>query len=189
MTSQKPFIVFITGVSTSGKTTLYESLQKDTDFKEVVFHDIDENGVPDVGRIDWRKFRVEELLYEAIGRQEAQGSSTVICGITFPHEVIESRYYKPEYNVHFIYLENSFEQFEERAMKRVEKHLQNGKFDESFNPDNTQEMLVVVKQQYRILHNSIVNQRNGHLLSVSNLDKQQMHSEAVRLIHEIASSK
>jgi len=96
----KPFVLFVTGVSASGKTTLYESLRGDKAFGGIIFHDIDENGVPPVGRTPWRKFRVEELLYESV-LALGQGQATVVCGIVKPHEVVESRYFKPSDNVLF----------------------------------------------------------------------------------------
>src|SRR5579883_1367251 len=96
--SPKPFILFITGVSAAGKTTVFERLKKDTSLANIAVHDIDENGIPLVGLTPWRAFRVEELFYNAT-QNFKDGQSTIICGVSFPHEVIESRYFKQKYNV------------------------------------------------------------------------------------------
>ncbi|HKR81534.1 MAG TPA: hypothetical protein VJR27_00870 [Candidatus Saccharimonadales bacterium] len=90
----KPFILFITGISTAGKTTTYEALKADPSLQHLSFHDIDENGVPRAGSGPWRLFRVEELLLDAVNTQK-QGNASVICGMTSPHEVVRSKFYSP----------------------------------------------------------------------------------------------
>lgn len=179
-----PFILFITGISVSGKTTLYESLKKDERLSGVRFHDIDEQGVPAVGRVPWRIFRVEELLFEAVERMR-KGDSTIVCGITKPHEVIESRYYDPKNNIHFLMVDISLKAFEQRIRKRIQKQEKKGEFDEVFNPDAYQELFLATKRLRKILINSTLNQKNGHLLVVENLDKKEMHDKALAIIRKI----
>lgn len=181
-----PFILFITGTSASGKTTLYESLRADPTLKNIRFHDIDENGVPPVGRNAWRRFRVEELLHEAVGELD-KNLSTIVCGISKPHEVVESRYFKPSFNVHFLMIDFPYEVIKARIEDRVDKQQKVGEFDEVFNPDALAEMLLVTKNLLRELRNSISQQKNGYLLDASKLTKKQMHERAIKVIKKLSS--
>lgn len=101
MSDPKAFILFITGISGSGKTYLYENLKKNTKFDNITFHDIDENGVPEVGRTHWRPFRIEEMLNTALKDYKKEKSS-VLCGISKPDEVLDFKYVKPTHNIHFL---------------------------------------------------------------------------------------
>ncbi|MBW4061668.1 hypothetical protein HJC99_03820 [Candidatus Saccharibacteria bacterium] len=123
MQPDKAFILFITGTSAVGKTTLYESLRADTSLSTVAFHDIDENGVPEIGRGPWRVYRVEELLYEAVKRQTS-GQTTIICGITKPSEVLESPYFEQKARINFMLVEASMELIRERFAARVSEKTQ-----------------------------------------------------------------
>lgn len=183
-TAHKPFVLFVTGVSASGKTTLYESLRADKTLGQLTFHDIDENGVPPVGRSSWRKFRVEELLCESV-LALGQGQSTVVCGIVKPHEVVESRYFKPGYNVHFLLVNVPYALAETRIKGRVAAQPKAGAFDADFNPDALQELLLATKELQRELKNTISQQKNGHTLNASNFSKQEMHDETARIIQGI----
>lgn len=60
-----PVALFITGVSTTGKTTLYERLKNEQVFKQLAYHDIDEVGVPPVGLGPWREYRTQHVLFDA----------------------------------------------------------------------------------------------------------------------------
>lgn len=79
-------IIFVTGVSTSGKTTLRNSLPSS------VTIDIDEGGTPKAGALSWLAWRAEELLAEATEEVIDTGKSVVVTGIVWPHKVIESTY-------------------------------------------------------------------------------------------------
>lgn len=180
----QPFILFITGSSASGKSSLYESLRGDTDFNGIEFHDIDENGVPVVGRGPWRKFRVEQLLYEAAERQKA-GVSSIICGITLPHEVIESRYYRPHYNVYFLVVEASTKQIRERLTARIDDNVSKDIYDESFNKTTRREIVVENLKLRKLLRNSIDSLRHGYRIDASKLSKQELHDKTKQIIGKL----
>lgn len=186
---ENPFILFITGTSASGKTTLYESLRTDTELVDIEFHDIDENGVPPVGRSDWRAFRVTQLLYEARNRAEKEGHPTVICGITFPHEVIESDYYTESIPTHFILVEPGEDQIRERLIQRSKDQEGQDGWDEVFSTEKINETIDGNIKMRRLLHNSIINQRNGHKIDTSKHSKDAMHAAAKHLIQSLRKDK
>lgn len=180
-----PFILFITGTSASGKTTLYESLRNDNDLNGIEFHDIDENGVPPVGRVDWRAYRVTQLFYDAVKLAKDTGRPTVICGITFPHEVIESIYFDGKIPVHFILVEPTETQIRERLQQRSKDQEGQDGWDEVFSPENIERTITGNIEMRRTLHNSTVNQRNGHKIDTSSHTREEMHDEAKRIIQAI----
>ena len=180
----KPFILFITGISTAGKTTIYEALKADANLSHVEFHDIDEDGVPSVGRTPWRGFRVEELLYDAVTKLD-EGKSTVVCGITKPHEVIESRHLKHADRIHFLLVDIPIDTFTQRLRPRIEQTKASGKYDEVFGEDAQEELLVATKNLKRVLLNSTLAQKTGHVLDASALDKKQMIDTAKELIQKL----
>lgn len=185
MAKGDPFILFITGTSASGKTTLYESLRTDPDLSTLEFHDIDEDGVPPVGRIEWRKYRVTQLLYDATKRLKQHSKSTVICGISFPHEIIESPYYSPSYNVHYVLVEPSEAQIRDRLIERSEAQKDYDNWDEVFSPEKIEKTIADNIDMRKILNNSIVNQRSGHKITTENLSKTDMHDQAKSIIEII----
>lgn len=180
--SQKALILFVTGVSGSGKSTLMQELKLPKNKFELT--EIDEHGVPIVGRGPWRAFRVEELLYKAINNTKT-AKSTIIFGITKPHEVIESRQYTPDLNVHFLCLNITKPTLEKRLNKRLESIKQeslahNIDWQTNFN-DLVRENIKLSK----ILHNSTLNQKNGHIFEVDSWSKTKLSDEATKLINKI----
>ncbi len=184
----KPFILFITGTSASGKTTLYKLLQKDPDLKHVIFHDIDENGVPQVGLGPWRSFRVEELLYNATENYK-KGLSTVICGVSFPHEVIDSKYYKPKYNVDFMMVKAPLDVVRTRLEKRAADPLEREKHVETLSKKSWAGLLKSTKELLLQLNNSFANQKNGYVINTISLSIEQMYGKAQEIIFSIAGIK
>ncbi len=180
---QKPFILFITGISASGKSTLYESLQKDRALNSIEFHDIDEDGVPDVGRSPWRSFRVQELLHRGVKNLKNR-KSTIISGISKPHEVIESKLYKPDLSINFLLLDIPISIYEKRMEPRLiaaAKHGDNEANLEDFKEEN----LITTKNLRRVLRNTILNLKSGYFIDTSTLSKTQMHDEALKVIKRI----
>ena len=112
-------IIFITGVSTAGKTTLYRALRDDEEMSGIEFHDIDEDGIPEAGSSPWRKFRIELLLWEAAERFREHDLPTVICGATIPHEAIESGSYPLDIPVHFVLINISIAAMRTRLTERI----------------------------------------------------------------------
>jgi len=102
--TMKTAVFFITGTSSSGKTTLVNFFKKELSFAEV--HDFDEGGVPPNADEKWRKKRTNEWLEKATFYQ-TMGKSTIICGVSVPEEIKKSKAYSPSLNVHygFIYID------------------------------------------------------------------------------------
>jgi dephospho-CoA kinase len=116
-------IYFITGVSGSGKSTIYNLIKNNQEFKDFDIHDLDENGVPKDGRTYWRRYRIEELFANAIEKSN-QGISSILCGIVFPYEILESSRLllaKPE-NISFILIDITDEDIAKRLSERT--HIQ-----------------------------------------------------------------
>lgn len=175
MSELSPQIVVVTGTSTSGKTTLYESLRADGDFSGVAFHDIDEHGIPPVGLGPWREYRVEHLMFDAQARLE-KGQSTIICGITKPHEVLESTHLKQDTPISFILVEISDEQIEKRLRERVDRQVSDGKWNEAL--DDAAELIKANFELKRVLHNAVTALRHGYVIDASQLTKQALHDQA-----------
>lgn len=121
--AKKPYIFVIIGGAGAGKTTLLTSLQKKLLKSETYFSDMDENrDVPpeEAGRGFWRRYRLEQMLYDAVVRYKS-GTSTVLSGVMTPHEIVEAPAYSPNLNLHFIYLKVSKRSLKERLQARVPK--------------------------------------------------------------------
>lgn len=88
----RPALFFVTGVSGVGKSTLVRLLQKKLPFADV--HDIDEDGVPKNAGEQWRK-RKSILWLRRARTFQRQKKATVVCGITVPSEIVQSRAYAP----------------------------------------------------------------------------------------------
>ncbi len=176
-----PFIAFITGSSASGKTTLYESLRKDSDLNDIYFHDIDEDGIPPVGRGPWREYRVEQLLFDAVNAAKT-GHSTIICGNTFPHEVLESRYYDPTLQIHLIALRTTDVKLRQRILERLDKNKQSGNFDECFGADNIEKTILENITNQRIISNATSALKRGHVIDTAIFDQLEMHDQVKQLI-------
>lgn len=70
-------LLFVTGASGSGKTTVIPGLKKK--LPAFAIHDFDERGVPDDADSRWRQRETEYWISQAIEYQH-QGRDTVICG-------------------------------------------------------------------------------------------------------------
>ena len=174
-------MVFITGCSASGKTTLFEDLKQDPELSNYIFHDIDESGVPPVGRDPWREYRVEQLLFDATALAK-EGKGTVVCGITFVHEVLESVYLDPAVPVHFIALGAPERSVRSRILERVRQNEASKTFDESFNNDNAEISIFENIRNQKIIINSVSALKNGHLIETDKHDAQSMTAIAKDII-------
>lgn len=157
-------IIFITGVSTAGKTTAFEALRKDPDLVDVEFHDIDEDGIPAAGTGHWRIFRVELLLHEAAIRAR-QGKSTVICGVTKPHEVIESGSMPDDVPVHFILIDVSTANMRKRLQDRI-----GGRY----SPDHVEWAIQYNRSLRDLLRRSVQAQRTGIILDPGRMSRRRV---------------
>lgn len=175
MPKSKPFIIFITGISCSGKTYLFDSLQKRSKYSSISFHDIDENGVPEVGRKHWRPYRVEELLHNAI-REYKDGKSSVLCGISNPSEIFNFKYFTPSINVHFLLLDIPMNTYQ----TRIEERLKNSNED----IDHTELEIATKKLKQRLL-NQVSSLRNGHVIKAGRMSKDEMVKKAEEIIDDL----
>jgi broad-specificity NMP kinase len=181
----KPFILFVTGVSAAGKTTVYEGLKEDRALKNIEVRDLDENGVPLVGLTPWRAFRVEELFYQAVNSYK-KGKSTIICGVTFPGEVIESKYYQQKYNVHFLLLTLNYETFKTRIDERILDAEKTGEVNESLKKGNYRDLLSHTKRLINKFENIVANLRNGYVIDTSNMRKEELLDNTKKIVKQIS---
>lgn len=163
------FIMFVTGVSTAGKTTVYRALKNR--MPDVDVRDIDENGIPDAGTGHWRKFRVELLLHEAVKSLEA-GRSTIVCGATFPHEVTWADDFSFNLNLWFVMLQVSGDQIHDRLTERLKGR---------FPPDVAQSIRNNIDLQPRI-RGSVLALRRGVVIDVGNQSKDEMLGSVLALV-------
>lgn len=169
-------IIFVTGVSGAGKTTLYEGLRKDPELAYVEFHEIDEDGIPAAGTGPWRQFRVELLLHEAVVRERRDGVSTVICGVTKPHEVIESGSYPVDIPVHFVLVQVPHE----AIRKRLEARLA------SWSSEDVEGAVQRNRMLSSVMYRSVAAQRNGVIVEASRLSRVKVRGLVKHLIKELA---
>jgi len=171
----KPFILFITGVSCSGKSSLYDSLKRSKRIlASIIIHDIDENGIPAAGLGPWRIFRVEELFHKAIQNYK-KGKSTIICGISLPHEVIDSKQYTNSLNIYFLLLQISHKEYKKRS---TERHKKYGGYNlkKSFR-DN--------KKLTRKLNHQIKNQKNHFIINTEKYTRRKTLEEMIKIIRKL----
>ena len=115
----RPFILVVTGITTAGKSTLLKGLKRKRSLAQKVhFHDMDEHGTPQAGRGHWRRFRIDELLHDAVTRY-SKGQSTVLCGVIYPHEVLQFEDFSSDLNLHYLLLQNSKAVFGERVDAKI----------------------------------------------------------------------
>lgn len=176
MKQQRPFILFITGISTAGKTTAYENLKKDPELTEIKFHDVDETGIPQAGKGAWRVYKSEEYLHTA-KQDYKKGISTVLAGIIPPHEVIEYKTYDKALNVHFILLNINADIFKKRMDVRLKNQSQKQDYLEHYHSN---------LKLATTLENQIANQKNGHLIEAADLNKNQVCQKIKAIIKKIA---
>lgn len=157
-------VIFITGVSTAGKTTAFETLRKDPDLADVEFHDIDEDGLPIAGVGHWRVFRIELLLHEAVLRAQ-QGKATVICGVTKPHEVIESSSMPDDVPVHFILVDVSTANMRKRLQARI---------GGLYAPDHVEWAIQFNRSLRDLLRRSVRAQRTGIILDPGRMSRRRV---------------
>ncbi len=179
MMRNKPFILFITGISCSGKSSIYKSLKRSKRIpKSIIIHDIDENGVPAVGLDPWRSFRIEELFYEAIQNYK-QGKSTIVCGISLPHEIIESIQYKFSLNIHFLLLQTPLTEHIKRNRIR---HKRYGGY-------NLKKSIKANKELANKLRNQVINQKHHFIINTIQLNKRNTLDACLKVIKKIINKK
>ena len=162
---KNPPIIFIAGISCSGKSTVYKYFKKNKKvFPSFDVRDIDEDGVPPAGRYYWKRFRMELLLSEAL-KNKKKGKGAVICGITIPFEVISSELYSPKENIHFVILTISEKEFNRRMKARLKTLKEEWRW-ESVKESN--------KKLAPILLNQAASLKNSHVINTEKLDEKEM---------------
>lgn len=178
-------ICFFTGISCSGKSTINSYLKDhNKTYPHSIFLDVDDNGVPDVGREFWRRWRVEELLDIAITNRE-KGINTFISGFIMPKEILESQLYKYEYGVNIILLHITEKQFELRIKKRMQKSTERRTYE-----NNDINLLIKENLKRRKLFlEQTKSLKNGHILYLSKTNKKQMYAKIKNLWMSISQNK
>lgn len=115
-------IVYVTGVSCAGKTTLGQLLARRGN---VIPADVDREAVvrPSAGHIEWLKWRNIEYLHRAT--TSFDGQVVVVTGICLPHWLIESAFWRPamkvpKLEVDIIMLNPSWSIIKDRLAERAE---------------------------------------------------------------------
>lgn len=109
-------IFFITGTSSSGKTTLTHYLKSKLSNDLFAVYDFDENGVPPNPDKIWRQETTDYWLTKA-QENSAKRKSTIICGVTDPLEILNSLK-KPDLPVSFGFIKISDEIIKQRLKAR-----------------------------------------------------------------------
>lgn len=89
-------VIYVTGVSCAGKTTVAQQLQAHCPASRHVV-DIDGDGTPNAGHLEWLRWRAAELLHRATRSHEKPKAAIydpadsvwVITGICWPHAVVD----------------------------------------------------------------------------------------------------
>ena len=163
-------VTFVTGPSCSGKTTVNEGLAGD---ESVSVFDVDEDGTPDAGALNWLAWRNEDLLYRAANWSAETGIPCVVTGIIWPHKVIESTAMfaiDPDVEIHFVMLELTKKRLTSRLRERL-KHS-----DTPLTP-----LVDYNWHLQRRLLEQVTHQRNGHIIRTDKWSP-EMVVDCVRLI-------
>ena len=189
MSRRHPSLVVVTGVSATGKTTLCDYLASRKSLPDFAIRQIDEAGVPPVGRGGWRLYRIEQLLFESTALARA-GGSTLLAGIIKPHEVYESQYLPPRTAIHFILLDLSDGAIRRRLDERIanvdryQDASQSGGFDESFSKRSRAQTLRSNLETAAQLRQTVGALRQGHVLHVETQTVEQTAASVVQLANQ-----
>jgi dephospho-CoA kinase len=146
MSKQKGVVVFITGVSGVGKSTLVPVLKEV--FPTFAVHDFDEVGVPLDVDVAWRLSTTDHWLREA-KTNLAKGISTIICGLSSPNEVLNSDEFNKFLNLRFGIIKISEDQLRKRLKKRG--------YNSELIQDNLNWVKVLEKETQEIKNHIILN--------------------------------
>lgn len=109
-------LFFITGTSGCGKSTLKDSLRLYLPANLYAIYDFDENGVPQDADASWRQEMTDFWLSKS-QENSKQNKSTVICGVSVPTEVINSKN-KPDQPIYFGFLKIDDDLIRSRLQQR-----------------------------------------------------------------------
>lgn len=166
--TDKGKIIFVTGTSGTGKSTLVLELKK-MNLKNIKAYDMDECGVLENVDEKWRQDRTAELLREAI-RNKNKGITSFICGVSVPNEVKNCEEYTNDLGVIFGILEISEQTIRDRLNKR--------NWDKQSIQDNV--------NWAKHLHNVVAEEKNNFLI---NSEKNTPVQVAEKVLKEIGYKK
>jgi hypothetical protein len=162
-------VTFVTGVSGAGKTTLETELirrRSEGGARDYAVLGIDERGTPDAGHLDWLRYRAAQLLYDSLtiwGDGQDGVEQTVICGIVWPHAVIDSNAWPAaedaKADVRFVLLDLPHKLVKERLSDRL-----------AGKKSGEQRAILRYNQQLAgVLRRQVTQQRNGGVLNVRHM--------------------
>jgi len=164
-------IIFLTGISCTGKSTVYKHFKRNNQpHSYLEIHDIDEDGVPPVGRKHWKLFRMELLLNQAI-KNRKNGKATIICGIVLPFEVISSELYSEKENINFILLTISTKEFDKRMKKRLKIIKEEWRWNK-VKKSNKELAPTLLKQFFNLKNGYVINTEKMSTLEMINRIKE-----------------
>jgi hypothetical protein len=164
-------VLFVTGVTCAGKTTLADEL-KARAIPRLHVAEVDDGPMPDAGHGSWLRWRGEQLLYEAGERwRETSGEATVVCGITWPHALIDSPAFADlprGLKVGFLLLDIPTAVLRERLTERL-------------GADTGKEYRGLLRQNRQLaktLRRQVGNQRHGQVLKSAAMSPGELAKEA-----------
>ena len=182
--TNKPFIIVVTGVATSGKSTLLAQLRLDGTIRGVKFLDMDRAKLPQENREIWRLARLEKLFRRAVDNNQ-NSQSSIIFGIGLPSEIINSSAYSTDLSVGYILLTLPIKDYENRMKRRIIKQLGTGAFRRHYVKQWNSENLAYTRELSRQLKKEVGHQANKLIIDTSKLDPievSQLAAEYIKLM-------
>lgn len=168
-------ILFITGVSGAGKSTVGEGLKLYFKDKEelVEVHDLDEDGVPKFGVATWRSYKVEQLFGNAI-EQLQKSITTIICGTIFPYEIIQSELFNLKIPVYFVLLDITPLHITRRLRAKCKRLKKSKKFTDKYVAAN--------KRNLTVFKNQVMMQKNGYRIDTGKFSREKVLEKIVEVV-------
>lgn len=115
-------MIFITGASSTGKTSLIKRLKEQLPSDKFDIHDIDEADKWGDDYEGWRDAKIEYWLKQSI-KNRGKGIETILCGIIYPEHVTKAPSYDEAQPVEYVLLDATPKAIEERFYKRKQSWL------------------------------------------------------------------
>lgn len=181
----KPFIILLTGVATSGKSTLRAALKADKDLKDIKYLDMDRAALPLKNREAWRLARLEKLFAKAVNSYD-RGESSLICGIGSPEEIMASPHYVPDQKIGYVLLTVPIEQYRMRIKKRVIKQLGQGATRRTYVKEWLNDHYKLTVELNARLKKSIAGQKDSIILDSGDLEPDLVYVKTKGFIQAMA---
>lgn len=115
-------MIFITGASSAGKTSLIKRLKEQLPSDKFDIHDIDEADKWGDDYESWRDAKIEYWLKQSIRNRE-KGVETILCGIIYPEHVMKAPSYTEAQPIEFVLLDAAPKVIKERYYKKRQPWL------------------------------------------------------------------